>query len=112
MDSHSIQDEKIRGQKYRNRQRSVSVHAKHSSVQPRVTGLWLGLAELFEEHSTTSFTDTEQSKLINVLEVKQIGICVNKMDCDSADIKQYKYDEVKKCKANTQNPQNFEANPG
>ena len=112
MDSHPIQDEKIRGQKYRNRQRSVSVHAKHSSVQPRVTGLWLGLAELFEEHSTTSFTDTEQSKLINVLEVKQIGICVNQMDCDSADIKQYKYDEVKKCKANTQNPQNFEANPG
>ena len=57
-------------------------------MQPWVTGLWLGLAELFEEH------DTEQSKLINLLEVEQIGIGVNKMDCDIADSKQYKYDEI------------------
>ena len=49
----------------------------------------MGLAELSEEHSTTSITDTEQSKLINLLEVKQIDIGVNKMDCDSADIEQY-----------------------
>ena len=91
------------GQKYRNRQRSISVQAKQ--MQPWVTGLWLGLAELFEEHSTTSITDTEQPKLINLLGVKQSGIGMNKMDCDNADIKQYKYDEVQNCKANTHNPQ-------
>ena len=34
----------------------------------------LGLAELFEENSTTNVTDTGQSKVINLLEVKQIGI--------------------------------------
>ena len=63
-------------------------------MQPWVTGLWLGLAERFEEHSRTSVTDTEQSKWINLLEVKQIGIGVNKMDCDTAGSKQYKCDEI------------------
>ena len=52
--------------------------------------------------------------MINLLEVKQIDIGVNKMDCDNANIKQYKYDEVKNCKASTHNNtlRNFGANPG
>ena len=54
----------------------------------------MGLAELLEEHVTTSVTDTEQPKLINLPRVKQIGIGVNKMDYDIADSKQKKFDEI------------------
>ena len=63
----------------------------------------MGLAELFEEHYATSINDTEQSKLINLLEMKQIGIDMNKMDCDIADSKQYST-SIKNCKASTHKP--------
>ena len=96
------QDEKIREQKFRNNQRSVSIHAQQSSQQPWVTGLWVGLAEFFEEHSTTSITDTEQSKSIHLFSKWNKSILVwTRWRCDSAHIDQY--DEVKNCKANTHN---------
>ena len=107
MDSHSIQGEKIRGQEYRNRQRSVSVHAKQSSMQPWVTGLWLGLAELFEEHSTTSITDTEHSMLINLLQVKQNWYWREHI----ADRKQYRYVTQELQSEHPQPSENFGANP-
>ena len=36
----------------------------------------------------------QHPKLINLLEVEQICICVDKMDCDTADNKQEKSDEI------------------
>ena len=75
-------------------------------------GLWLGLAELFEEHSATSITDTEQSKLINILEVKQIGIGVNKMDCDIPDSKQYKNVNQELRSKHSTTPRNIGVNLG
>merc|ERR1712193_452138 len=36
----------------------------------------------------------QHSRLINLLGVKQIGIGVNKMDCDTAGYKQARYDEI------------------
>ena len=44
-----------------------------------------------EDYSEIQGQTREHSKLINFLGKKQICIHVNKMDCDTADSKQYKY---------------------
>ena len=62
-------------------------HAQQSSQHPWVTGLWLGLAELFEEHHRHRAIKVDQSS-------RKIDIGVNKTDCYIADIKQYKYDDI------------------
>ena len=62
-------------------------HAQQSSQQPWVASLWLGLAELFEEYHRHRAIKVDQSS-------RKFDNGVNKTDCDIADIKQHKYDEI------------------
>ena len=55
-----------------------------------------------------------KSKFIHLLEVKQMDVGVNKMDCDIADSKQYKISSVRRSRIAKRTPttrRNFGANP-